>query len=86
VATIIRQDRPEYPPEARAAHIQGPVILHIIVGTDGAVKSIELVNGDAALTKAAIDAVKKWRYKPTLLNGQPVEIDTTVTVTFTFNR
>ena len=85
-ASIIRQDLPHYPDEARKEHIQGKVILHVIIGTNGVVKNLELVSGDPALTDAAIEAVKKWRYKPTLLDGTPVEVDTTVTVTFQMNH
>jgi TonB family protein len=85
-ASIVRQDRPHYPEEARKAHIQGNVILHAIIGTDGAIKNLELVSGDPLLAKAAVEAVKKWRYRPTLLNGKPIEVDTTVTITFQFNQ
>jgi TonB family protein len=85
-ATIIRQDRPHYPEKARKAHIEGNVILHMIIGTDGGVTTLELVSGDPILAKAAIDAVKKWRYTPTMLNGKPVEVDSTVTITFNFQQ
>jgi TonB family protein len=71
-----------YPKAARDAHVQGTVKLHLVLAQDGSVKAIEVVSGDPLLQQAAIDAVKQWRYKPTLLNGQPVEVDTTVDVNF----
>ncbi|HEV2617579.1 MAG TPA: energy transducer TonB [Candidatus Acidoferrales bacterium] len=71
-----------YPQIATVAHVQGVVVLHVIIGTDGKVREVQYVSGPPLLRKAAMDAVKQWRYKPTLLNGQPVEVDTTVTVVF----
>ena len=85
-ATIIYQPAPRYPDKARADHVEGSVFLHIIVDKDGAVKNLEVINGDPLLVNAAMDAVKQWRYKPTLLNGKPVEVDTVVTVTFRLNN
>ena len=79
---LIERVPPDYPPLARNAHLQGTVILHVLLGTDGKVQQIQVVSGHPVLTQAAIDAVKKWRYKPTLLNGQPVEVDTEVDVSF----
>jgi TonB family protein len=81
-ATILHKVTPSYPKEAIASHAQGNVVLHIILGTDGTVKEVTPVSGDPDLVKAAIDAVKQWTYKPTLLNGKPVEVDTTITVEF----
>jgi len=74
---------PQYPPLAKQAHIQGTVVLHALIGKDGAVKNLQVVSGHPMLSGAAISAVKQWRYKPYMLNGQPVEIDTTITVNFT---
>ena len=85
-ASIIRQDRPIYPEDARTNHIEGAVVLHAIIGVDGAVKELTVVSGDSTLAQAATDAVWKWRYKPTLLEGKPVVVDTTITVTFQLNR
>jgi len=85
-AAILRQDAPIYPAEARAERIEGDVVLHVIIDVHGAVKNIEKVSGDPLLVEAAIDAVKNWAYKPTLLNGSPVEVDTNITVHFRFNR
>jgi protein TonB len=82
-ASIITQTRPVYPPLARQARIQGSVVLHAIIDKDGNVAQLEVVSGHPLLVQAALDAVRSWRYKPTLLNGDPVEVDTTITVTFT---
>lgn len=82
-ASIITQTKPLYPPLARQARIQGNVILHAIIDKDGRVAQLEVVSGHPLLVQSALDAVKQWRYKPTQLNGDPVEVDTTITVTFT---
>ena len=82
-ASLINQTRPLYPPLARQARIQGNVVLHAIIDKDGKVAQLEVISGHPLLVQAALDAVKQWRYKPTLLNGDPVEVDTTITVTFT---
>lgn len=74
---------PVYPPIARAAQVQGTVVLHGIIATDGSVKQLELVSGPPLLVQAAIDAVQQWRYRPTTINGEPVEVDTTIQVVFT---
>ena len=70
---------PTYPTEAR---VEGTVILHAIIGKDGHVQSLEAVSGPVLLKGAAIDAVRQWTYRPYLLNGEPVEVDTTVVVEF----
>jgi periplasmic protein TonB len=82
-ASIINQTRPLYPPLARQARIQGSVVLHAIIDKEGKVAQLEVISGHPLLVQAALDAVKQWRYRPTLLNGDPVEVDTTITVTFT---
>jgi len=82
-ASILSQTRPVYPPLARQARIQGSVVLHAIIDKDGKVAQLEVVSGHPLLVQAALDAVKQWRYKPTQLNGDAVEVDTTITVTFT---
>src|ERR1700674_3454501 len=82
-ASIITQTRPDYPPLARQARIQGTVVLHAIIDKEGKVAQLEVISGHPLLVQAALDAVKQWRYKPTQLNGDPVEVDTTITVTFT---
>jgi periplasmic protein TonB len=85
---LIKSVPPIYPPEARAKGIQGKVTLHVIIGKDGSVRQVEAISshpGHPLLVKAAIDAVRQWKYRPTLLNGEPVEVDTTIDVTFTLN-
>jgi TonB family protein len=73
---------PIYPPEARASRTEGPVVLHAIIGTDGYVKELNVMSGDPVLAEAAVTAVRQWQYRPTKLNDVPVEVDTTITITF----
>ena len=79
---ILSKVPPDYPPIARAAHVEGTVMLHALIGKDGRVKHLTVVSGPPMLTGAAVDAVKQWVYKPYLLNGEPTEVDTTVSVNF----
>jgi periplasmic protein TonB len=79
---LLRRIQPPYPVIAREARIQGAVVLTAIIAKDGTIKNLQLVSGSPMLAPAAIDAVKQWRYKPYLLNGQPVEVETTVTINF----
>jgi TonB family protein len=81
-AMAVRHDAPVYPVAARNAGLSGSVTLSVIVGANGAVKDATFQGGPQALAQAAIDAVRKWVYKPTLLNDEPVEVETTVTVNF----
>ncbi len=85
-AMLLVQIKPVYPPLAKQARIQGVVILEAVIGKDGAVSEIKVINGHPLLQQAAIDAVSQWKYKPTLLNGEPVEVVTTVTVNFAFQQ
>ncbi len=80
---VIAKVQPIYPPEARAARIQGSVVIAAIIGKDGNIQSERLVSGHPLLASAAMDAVKQWRYRPYLLNGNPMEVDTQITVNFT---
>jgi TonB family protein len=84
-AMLVRKVAPVYPPEAKAAGLQGTVRLAVVIGTDGSVFEVHLMNGDPVLGDAAIAAVRQWVYKPTLLNGEPVAVETTVDVNFTLN-
>jgi len=77
---------PVYPAIAKAAHVQGAVILHAIITKDGSIDKLSVVSGPPMLVGAAVDAVKRWKYKPYLLNGDPTEVDTTITVNFTFGN
>jgi len=79
---LIKEVNPIYPEAAKANGVQGTVKLHVILAKDGSVRQAELVSGDPLLVQAAIDAVKQWRYRPALLNGQPVEVDNEVSVVF----
>jgi len=81
---LISQPQPVYPPIAKAAHVQGMVILHAIISKQGTIENLNVVTGNPMLVGAAKDAVSRWRYKPYLLNGEPTEVDTTITVNFTF--
>jgi periplasmic protein TonB len=81
-AMLVRRIQPEYPQIARNAHISGQVILHAIIGKDGAIESLEVKSGQAILAHAAVEAIRQWRYRPTILNGEAVEVETTITVNF----
>jgi protein TonB len=83
-AKIISKPLPIYPEIAKTAHIQGTVLLHAIIGKDGRVAQLLFISGPPLLMRSAMDAVREWRYQPTLLNGDPVEVDTTISVVFTF--
>jgi TonB family protein len=82
---LITKVQPLYPEAAKSAGHQGKVVLHAVIGMDGRPLSLEVVNKDADpdLARASIEAVSQWRYSPTLLNGQPIEVDTVITVNFT---
>src|SRR5271156_4699929 len=80
---LVRRVQPNYPPLARQARISGTVILHAVISKDGSIERLTLVSGHPMLAPAAIDAVKQWKYRPYLLNGEPVEVDTEVLVNFT---
>lgn len=77
-AKLVFQPKPEYPPLAKMAQIQGIVRMEIVVNTDGSVRDVKVTTGHPLLVRAAIDAVSHWRYQPTLLEGQPVEVVTEV--------
>jgi periplasmic protein TonB len=73
---------PQYPAIARAARIQGTVVLQATIAKDGTIQNLRVINGPPMLQQAAMDAVRSWRYKPYLLNGEPVEVETTINVVF----
>jgi TonB family protein len=79
---LMKRVQPEYPPQALKMRIQGTVVLDATIGKDGRITGVKEVSGNATLARAAIQAVKQWKYKPYLLNGQPTEIQTQVTVEF----
>jgi len=82
---LVHRVEPSYPPLARAARVQGDVVLSAVIDTNGNITNLQLVSGHPMLVPAAIAAVKEWRYKPYLLNGQPVEVETTITVIFSLS-
>jgi periplasmic protein TonB len=84
-ANLIHQVTPRYPPLARQARVQGVVVLEAVISKEGFVDEMKVVAGHPLLTQAAVDAVKEWRYRPTLLNGEPVAVITTITVSFNLN-
>jgi periplasmic protein TonB len=79
----VRDVKPNYPPLARQARISGTVVLHALISKDGSIENLTLISGHPMLAPAAIDAVKQWKYRPYLLNGEPVEVETEVQVNFT---
>jgi len=82
---VIHKVQPTYPPLARTARVQGAVQLAAEIGKDGTVQNLHVLSGHPLLTQAALDAVKQWRYKPYILNGEPVIVDTQITVNFTLS-
>lgn len=85
-ANLIHDVAPQYPPEAGRARIEGTVVLMAAIGKDGSVQDVRVESGLPLLAQAAIDAVKQWRYRPYLLNGEPVEVDSRITINFTLSR
>jgi protein TonB len=81
-AKIVRQVMPVYPPLARQARISGTVRLEAVIGRDGVIQSLQVMSGHPWLAHAALDAVRQWVYRPTLLNGEPVEVLTQIDVNF----
>jgi protein TonB len=82
---LIHRVEPTYPTLAKSARVQGDVVLSAVIDSNGQIQNLQLVSGHPMLVPAAIAAVKQWRYKPYLLNGQPVEVETTITVIFTLS-
>ena len=85
-ANLIHDVAPQYPPEAGRERIEGTVVLMAVIGKDGTVRDVQLESGLPLLAQAAIEAVKQWRYKPYLLNGEPVEVDSHITINFTLSQ
>jgi len=85
-AKLVNRVQPVYPPLARQTRISGTVRLHALISKTGSVESLEVMSGHPLLVRAAMDAVQQWRYQPTLLNGEPVEVDTTIDVIFSLNQ
>jgi protein TonB len=85
-AKLVQQPRPVYPPLAKQARISGVVRLNAVIGKDGHILNLQVVQGHPLLTQSALDAVKNWVYQPTLLNGDPVEVVTQIDVNFTLSQ
>jgi periplasmic protein TonB len=85
-AKLIAQVNPVYPALAKQARVAGTVRLTAIIGRDGAIRNLQVMSGHPLLTPAALEAVKQWRYQPTLLNDEPVEVITQIDVNFTLSR
>lgn len=83
---LIHKEEPAYPTLARAARVQGEVVLSAVINTTGQIENLQLVSGHPMLVPNAIAAVRSWRYKPYLLNGTPVEVETTITVIFSLSQ
>ena len=79
---LIHQVAPNYPPQARMARLQGSVVMDALVAEDGTVQNLKVISGSSTLARAAVDAVRQWRYKPYELNRKPVKMNTTITVNF----
>jgi periplasmic protein TonB len=82
---LIKKVQPPYPPLARQARIQGQVVLQADISKDGTIQNLRLISGHPMLAPSAIEAVKQWRYKPYFLNGEPVEVETQITVIFSLS-
>jgi protein TonB len=85
-AMIIKKTPPTYPQLAKSARVSGVVHLAAIISKDGTIQELHSLGGPALLIQAAMDAVKQWVYRPTMLNGEPVQVETTIDVNFTLNQ
>ncbi len=85
-AMLMHRVEPAYPTLAQQTRQEGTVELHAIIATDGSVRSLQILEGNALFYESALDAVRQWRYRPTYLNGNPVEVDTHITVIYKINR
>jgi periplasmic protein TonB len=83
---LIRRVQPVYPPSARNARIQGSVVLSALISKQGTIENLQVLSGHPLLVQAAIEAVKQWRYRPYILNSEPVEVETQITVNFTLGN
>jgi protein TonB len=81
--SLLNRVQPDYPYPAKMAHVQGQVVLAAIISKQGTIENLRLVAGHPMLVRAAIEAVSRWRYRPYILNGEPVEVETQITVNFT---
>jgi protein TonB len=85
-AKLVQQPKPVYPPLAKQARIQGVVKLHALISKEGTIEDLKVISGHPLLVPSALEAVKRWVYQPTLLNGEPVGVDTEIDVNFTLSQ
>ncbi len=83
-ALLLQSVKPEYPPEALAQKMHGTVVLQAIIGRDGRIEDLKIIRGYFVLGKAAIDAVKQWRFQPYSVNGRPAQTQTNITINFSY--
>jgi protein TonB len=83
---ILKKVQPRYPSQALQMRMEGSVQLQATIGKDGSISNLKIMSGDALLARSAQDAVKQWKYKPYYLNGEPVEIQTQITINFKLPR
>jgi TonB family protein len=83
---IVKQVQPKYPEAAKKEKIQGTVLLSVEIGKDGTIEDLKVVSGPKELRQSALVAVRQWTYEPFLLNGNPVEVDTTISVVYTLKE
>jgi protein TonB len=81
-AALVHNVQPVYPTEARARHLAGAVVLEATIAEDGSTRDLKIISGPPLLAKAAIEAVRQWRYRPSLLNGKPVAAQKQITIVF----
>jgi periplasmic protein TonB len=81
-AYLVQRVQPEYPPLAKSVRIQGEVVLRAMISRNGTIENLQVLSGHPMLARAAVDAVRQWRYRPYLLNGEAVEVETQITVNF----
>jgi len=79
---LVQRVQPDYPPLARQARVQGTVVLAATISEQGRIENLQVTSGPPMLVAAAIEAVRRWRYRPFLLNGEPVEVSTSITIVF----
>ncbi len=84
-ANCISCPQPIYPQIAKAAHVQGTVVIQAVISKGGTVENVQVLSGPPLLRQAAVDAVRNFRYKPTILSGEAVEVQADINVVFTFN-
>ena len=83
---ILTKVAPVYPPDAKDAKVSGAVVLHAIIGKDGTVQNLTVISGPEMLRASALDSVRQWTYKPYILNGNPVDVDTVITVNYSLGN